>query len=206
VDRKAIIDFNTRNNFKKKKPVIGLAARFASEKGIEVFLNSLDQVLTVFPDCLVWFAGPYEKIIGEENYLKKLLPEIKRFEEKDHWTFLGTLDREEMACFYPNLDVLVVPSLNSTESFGLVQIEAMMNGVQVVASDLPGVRQPVKWYKMGKLFPIGDSSALAHSLIEILNKPLQEKSWKQILQHIYSPDTVAEQYERLIFEIQQEIY
>ena len=66
-----------------------------------------------------------------------------------------------MAAFYPNLDILTIPSLNSTESFGLVQIEAMMNGVPVISSNLPGVRQPVLRHKMGRVIPIGDSKALA---------------------------------------------
>ena len=67
----------------------------------------------------------------------------------------------EMAKFYPNIDLLVLPSLNSTEAFGLVQIEAMMNGVPCVASNLPGVRQPVWTHHMGRIIPIGDSKALA---------------------------------------------
>ena len=49
-----------------------------------------------------------------------------------------------MGSFYTCIDVLVVPSINSTEAFGLVQVEAMMMGVPVVASDLPGVRVPVQ--------------------------------------------------------------
>jgi glycogen synthase len=56
-----------------------------------------------------------------------------------------------MSALYPNLDVLTVPSLNSTEAFGLVQIEAMMNGVPCVASALPGVRQPVSMHGMGRI-------------------------------------------------------
>ena len=81
--------------------------------------------------------------MGEQAYSDRLMPRIREYEAAGHWTFLGNLDPVQMAAFYPNLDVLTVPSLNSTEAFGLVQIEAMMNGVPCVPSALPGVRQPV---------------------------------------------------------------
>ena len=76
-----------------------------------------------------------------------------------------------MAAYYPNLDVLVVSSLNSTEAFGLVQIEAMLNNVPSVASALPGVRRPVQMTGMGKVTPIGDVKALAQAILEILADP-----------------------------------
>ena len=71
--------------------------------------------------------------------------------------------------FWPSLrrDVLVFSSLNSTESFGIVQIEAPA-GTPILASDLPGVRQPVLRTGMGKIVPIRDSKALAMAVIEVL--------------------------------------
>jgi glycosyltransferase involved in cell wall biosynthesis len=65
--------------------------------------------------------------------------------------------------------VQVVPSLNSTESFGLVQVEAMLHGVPVVASDLPGVRVPVRRTGMGEIAPIGDAAGLAAAILRVLH-------------------------------------
>ena len=101
------------------------------------------------------------------------MPRIKEYEAKGHWRFLGVLNPVQMAAFYPNLDVLVVPSLNSTEAFGLVQIEAMMNNVPSVASSLPGVRRPVQMTGMGEVVPIGDSAALSQALLSIFTDPAQ---------------------------------
>ena len=67
-----------------------------------------------------------------------------------------------------SLDVLVLPSTNRLESYGLVQIEAMLRGVPVVASDLPGMRRPVAETGMGRLFPAGDAQALADALADTL--------------------------------------
>ena len=47
----------------------------------------------------------------------------------------------------------MLPSLNSTESWGIVQVESMSCGTPVVATDLPGVRMPVKMTGMGRIVP-----------------------------------------------------
>jgi hypothetical protein len=61
------------------------------------------------------------------------------------------LDAREMAAFFANLDVLVVPSLNSTESFGLVQVEGMLCGHPGHRQrSLPGVRQPGRADRHGR--------------------------------------------------------
>lgn len=189
----------------KRYPIIGMAARFATEKGVEVLLSALEKINEVFPLVQVWFAGPYENILGEEQYLSRLKPIIHRYQVSNNWVFVGSLNPEEMSFFYKNIDMLVIPSLNSTEAFGLVQIEAMMNGVPVIASDLPGVRQPVLRHKMGKIIPIGDSDSLAQAVMDICNHPGDYKIDTQLIAKQYAPDKVAEQYERLFQKIQEQL-
>jgi glycosyltransferase involved in cell wall biosynthesis len=160
----AIDGFRERYNL--RGPVIGMAARLAAEKGVEVLLNALPKILAVHPNARVLFAGPHAGVLGEEEYARRLAPLFERY--RDHWTFLGNLGPNEMATFFPNLDMIVVPSLNSTETFGLVQVEAMLCGTPSVASALPGVRQPVFQTGMGQVVPIGDSDALATAILDIL--------------------------------------
>lgn len=205
VSETQIEDFNKQFNPDDNHPVIGMAARFATEKGVEILLDALPEVIGNFPNTLVQFAGPYRDIIGEEKYFSRLFPKVKEFEDSGHWKFLGVLDPIKMACFYPNLDALVLPSLNSTEAFGLVQIEAMMNGVPCIASDLPGVRQPVKRHQLGKVISIGDSQALAKSLIEIFSQKGEKKFAPGSLQGVYEPLSIAIEYEKLYEKIEQEL-
>ena len=156
-------------NPEKAHPVIGMAARLATEKGVEVLLNAFPRILERYPDARILFAGQYKHVLSEEAYARKLEPTIRRFERQNKWTFLDVLDPVQMAAFYPNLDLLVVPSLNSTESFGLVQVEAMLCGVPCVASNLPGVRQPVEQTGMGEIAPIGDAEGLAAAILQVLD-------------------------------------
>jgi glycosyltransferase involved in cell wall biosynthesis len=199
-----IREFAGIHNSEKKQPIIGMAARFATEKGVEVLLTALPKILERYPDTLVQFVGPYQNIIGEEEYFQRLAGQIKGFEQGGNWQFLGSLNPEQMAAFFPNLDVLVLPSLNSTEAFGLVQIEAMMNGVPCVASSLPGVRQPVMIHKMGKVFPIGDANALADSILEVLDQKAAF-TIPQVDFSMYNPDKVAKEYEQLFEQIKEEL-
>jgi glycosyltransferase involved in cell wall biosynthesis len=146
-------------------PIIGMAARLATEKGVEVLLAALPRVLAERPDARVLFAGQHRDVLGEEAYARRLAPELER--QRARWSFLGVLDASSMAAFFSSLDVLVVPSVNSTESFGLVQIEAMLCGTPAIASSLPGVRQPVLQTGMGEVFPIGDAEALAGAILRV---------------------------------------
>src|SRR5512138_1201768 len=193
----AVQAFAEDHHVKERRPVIGMAARFAAEKGVEVLLDAFPTILKKYPKAQVLFAGAYQNVMGEQAYSDRLMPRIREYEVSGHWTFLGNLDPVEMAAFCPNLDVLTVPSLNSTEAFGLVQIEAMMNGVPCVPSALPGVRQPVTMHGMGRVSKIGDAADLAASILEVLNNPQKYKGDIAAIKKAYDPDSIAQEYEQL---------
>jgi len=140
-------------------------------------------------------------VMGEQAYFDRLYPRIKKYEESGHWTFLGNLSPVELSAVYPNLDVITVPSLNSTEAFGLVQIEAMMQGVPSVPSALPGVRQPVKMHGMGRVSKIGDSASLAESILEVLSEPKKFEGDIESIKKSYDPDSIAQEYEKLFEQL-----
>ena len=193
----AVQAFAEEHRVKERKPVIGMAARFAAEKGVEVLLDAMPAILKKYPKAQVLYAGTYQNVMGEQAYLDRLMPRIREYEISGHWSFLGNLDPVEMAAFYPNLDVLTVPSLNSTEAFGLVQIEAMMNGVPCVPSALPGVRQPVTMHGAGRVAKIGDSTDLAEAILGVLKEPQKYRADLASIKKSYDPDSVAAEYEKL---------
>jgi glycosyltransferase involved in cell wall biosynthesis len=147
-------------------PVIGMAARLATEKGVEVLVNALEIARRTRPDARVLFAGPYQNVLGEAEYARRLQPHFDALGPA--WTFTGSLRGPELAAFFASLDVHVLPSLNSTESFGLVQVEAMLCGTPCVCSDLPGVRVSVQETGMGEVAPIGDAAALAAAIERVI--------------------------------------
>ncbi len=193
----AVKAFAEAHRVAHRRPVIGMAARFAAEKGVEVLLDALPAIFDKYPKAQVLFAGQYQNVLGEQAYFDRLTPRIREYEDSGRWTFLGNLDPERMSAFYPNLNVLVIPSLNSTEAFGLVQIEAMMNGVPCVASALPGVRMPAQMHGMGRVARIGDPASLAESILEVLDEPEKFSGDPLAIARQYDPDSIAAEYEQL---------
>jgi len=180
-------------------PLIGMAARLATEKGVEVLLEAMPRILERYPRARVLFAGPHRNVLGEAAYARRLAPRIAALGE--HWRFLGTLDPPQMAMFFGACDVTVLPSLNSTESFGLVQIESMLCGTPVVASDLPGVRQPVLTTGMGRIVPRLDAPALAEAILDVLARRVSLRVDPRALRSVYAPEIVAAKYLALFDEI-----
>jgi len=195
------VAFARMHNPQGQHPVIGMAARFAAEKGISVLLDAFPRILERYPQARILYAGQYRDVLAEEAYARRVMPRIRQYEESGQWKFLGVLDAVQMAAFLPNLDVLVVPSLNSTESFGLVQVEAMLCGTPCVASELPGVRQPVLQTGMGELAEIGDAESLAEGILKVLDhRDAYIQPREEIAARFSTERTVAE-YERLFSEL-----
>lgn len=152
----------------KTKPLIGMATRFAADKGIEYMLRALPLLSYQYPDIKLAFAGN-PSAIGEERYKLMLNKLFAKYQ--DRIIILGQLEPEQMPEFYRHLDVLVVSSVNSTEAFGMVQVEAMFEGTPVVATDLPGVRVPIEVTGMGEIADIANSSSLADRIKQVLEAP-----------------------------------
>lgn len=191
-DRKA---FREKIDLQPGERIIGMAARLATEKGVEYLVEAMPKVMEKYPNVRVLFVGQYQNVLGEEAYAARLAPMITKL--GSHWSFLGNLPSDEFTAFFHETDVLVLPSINSTESFGMVQVEAMACGTPAIATDLPGVRQPVLETGMGKVVPVADADALAKAIITILDQPERYQDDQNAITNRYSPDSVARNYEEL---------
>jgi glycosyltransferase involved in cell wall biosynthesis len=181
------------------QPIIGISARIAAEKGIEILLKAMPAIIEKYPNLQVLHANP--PTLGEEAYLAHLKPLFNQFQDNYH--LLGALRGAELTAFYKSLNCLVLCSLNNTETFGLVQIEAMMNGVPTVASNLPGVRQPVTMTGMGEITPIGGSAELAQAILRVLDNPQAYIRSPELIAQSFSPDQTAAEYIRLFHNLGQ---
>jgi glycosyltransferase involved in cell wall biosynthesis len=195
-DRQA---FRRKAALGQDQPFIGMVARMATEKGIEFLVQAMPIILKRYPQTKVLFVGQHENVLGEEQYAQKLYPLIKGL--GDSWQFLGVINPVELTAFFTEANVLALPSINATESFGMVQVEAMMCGTPVVASDLPGVRIPVEVTGMGKIVPPADSSVLAEAILEVLDNPARFTIGAEEIAALFSAEAVAREYETIFKEL-----
>lgn len=195
-----MLKFREKYKITSEQRIIGMVARLATEKGVEYLVQAMPKILASIPNVRVIFVGAYKNVPGEERYQQKLLPMIETL--GDHWTFLGVVSEEEKSAFYAACDVLALPSINRTESFGMVQVEAILCGTPVVATDLPGVRQPIQETGLGIIVPVKDVSALADAIMDVLSMKMAVRP--DVLAHLnrfYAPDTVARAYEAVYQDV-----
>jgi glycosyltransferase involved in cell wall biosynthesis len=178
--------------------VVGFAARFAYEKGADYLINAIPYILKEIPDVRLVFAGPYGPDVIGETIWDDLQPLIRQYQP--YLTFLGTLNPAQMADFYSLCDVVTVASINNTESFGLVQVEAFMCGTPVVATNLPGVRQPVTMTGMGEIVPIADAKALAAGIVKVLRDPGKHIRPRGEIMRMFELKRTVDAYEQLFEE------
>ncbi|MBI5305395.1 MAG: glycosyltransferase family 4 protein [Chloroflexi bacterium] len=178
--------------------VVGFAARFAAEKGIDYLIEAIPLVAEKCSSVKFLLAGETLKVIGE-NVWERLQPQIEH--NRQYIEILGAIPNREMGNFFGACDVLTIPSINSTESFGLVQVEAMLSGCPVVASNLPGVREPVRVTGMGEIVPIMDARALADALVQVIANKARYVRPRAEIEAIFSLETTVAAYEKLFSEL-----
>jgi glycosyltransferase involved in cell wall biosynthesis len=111
------------------RPIFACVGRIAVEKNLEAFLS-----LDLPGSKIVIGQGP------QEAELRRRFPDAK---------FLGLLDEKVLPAYLAGSDVFVFPS--KTDTFGVVQLEALACGVPVAAYPVPGPRDVVGQDPIGVL-------------------------------------------------------
>lgn len=124
-------------------------------KGLEILLSAAANLKNYNFELTIVGAG--EKRPDYEARLHHLGLEKKV-------KFVGNLSETDLIKTYQHSDLLVLPSINNNEAFGLVLIEALACGVPVIASNLPGVRRVFTERKEGLLVEPGSVSDLEKKL------------------------------------------
>ncbi len=131
--------------------------RLVPYKGVNILFEALAQV-----------PAARLVVVGEGPEKPDLLDLGERLGVLDRVSFVGTLDEQGIAAHLGRARALVLPSVDASEAFGLVQLEAMAAGVPVIATDLPtGVPEVGVPGETGFLVAPRDSSALATAMARL---------------------------------------
>ncbi len=175
---------------------IGIAARLAKEKGVEYAIGALDDIEKFLKKQVKLVIAGSMDPVGEKAYKKEIMDLVEQ--RKDSIVFLGNLAQDQIGAFYSFIDVLVLSSVNATEAFGMVQVESMLSGTPVVASNLPGVRVPVQKTGMGLISTISDSQSIASCIISIMKNRKKYIRPVQEIEREFSLRQTVDEFERTL--------
>ncbi len=166
-------------------------------KGLPVLLKTA-AILKDTPGLPEWKFT----IVGEGKLKKTYKKQVGQLGIKEKVAFKGELMDSELISIYQKNDLLILPSINKGEAFGLVLLEAIACGTPVIASDLPGVRGIFKNNKQGLTAEAGNEKDLADKIkILLLDESKREEMGRQaikLIQQKYSWEKVGDELEKII--------
>ena len=153
----------TRSEYQKlpdTKTVL-YAGRLVQEKGVQVLLEALPQVLKQFQDVQL-------HIVGDGAFESNLKDLAEKTNITKNLTFHGSIPHKQVQKYLYNSAVVCIPSIYK-DNLPTIGIEALSAGRILVASKIGGLPELVEHNKTGILVAAGKSNALAEALIEIFS-------------------------------------
>ncbi|QHO90974.1 alpha-(1-2)-phosphatidylinositol mannosyltransferase [Actinomyces sp. 432] len=142
-------------------PTISFLGRLDEpRKGLHVLADAIPGVLAQVPAARFLIAGR-----GEAEAERAALAQYG-----DRVVFLGGISDADKAAMLASCSCYVAPQTGG-ESFGIVLVEAMAAGTNVVASDLTAFSDVLGAGAYGYLFRNGDGADLARAIIRTLSDP-----------------------------------
>jgi rhamnosyl/mannosyltransferase len=142
-------------------------------------------------------------IVGAGECRGKLENLIRALNLESQISLVGLLEEQALHALFASCDIFCLPSLERTEAFGLVLLEAMQFRKPVVASHIPGsgVGWVVQQGRHGILVPPGDIGALARALGLLANDPAKRARLGHMaqisLEKLFGIEAVANQINTL---------
>lgn len=168
-----------RYNLKATDPVVLSLARLSSTekfKGYDKVINSIKILRHSYLGLKYILAGKSDK--PEKVRLEKLIDTNKI---QNDVLLTGFIKHEEVADHYLLADVFIMPSRK--EGFGIVFIEAMACGLQVIAGNKDGSTDALQNGKLGLLIDPEDETEILNALKKCLDqRQNRDENYKKALQ------------------------
>jgi len=176
-------NFSKFKSIEKQKKIL-LSSRLLKRKGFQYFLEA------------IWNLDiDYEiNILGDGPYIESLMQKAK--EVKANINFRGWIDNssQEYRRFFEEASIFVFPS--SSESFGVVLLEAMASGCAIITTDVTGCPEVVG--DAALLVRPKSSEDIRNALIKLINNKkliseLGAKARKRVEEN-FTWEKIAKQY------------
>lgn len=146
-------------------------------------------------------------VVGRGDLKGVYEAEAARLGIADRVIFAGYVSGPELPKYYNLADVFAMPSIDKSEAFGLVYVEAMACGCPVIAGDLPGVRTVVEDNQTGFLVEPKNVSDLVSKINKILGDDELARSFSQLglkkVEEQYSWQKIAKQVDQVYRDLKK---
>jgi rhamnosyl/mannosyltransferase len=178
---------STVRKFNQGRATILFVGKLRKYKGVKFLIRALQYL----PDVRLRIVGSGEELSNLKRLTSKLGIDSRV-------TFLGNIPNEHIPVEYKNADIFVLPSIDGSEAFGIVQAEAMSYGLPVINTDLPSSVPFVSINEVtGITIPPGDPVALASAIRKLCDDPVfYEKCSYNALQRakLFTEENMIEKY------------
>ena len=156
--------FRARAGASEGDVVLGFVKWLKPKYGPDVMVEAFARIHAARPDTKLILAGRGEM----QEQLQRRVNELKL---TDAVQILGRVDHDKVPALIRSFDVMVMPSVYESETFGVAAIEASASGVPVVASRVGGVPEAVIHEQTGLLVPPKNVDALATACLSLIDDP-----------------------------------
>jgi glycogen(starch) synthase len=146
--------------------------RIVYEKGLQVLLQAMPMILDRDPNTRLLVAG---------KNAHEMLPVARELGIESAVSFLGFVSNQRRDCLYQIVDAAIFPSLY--EPFGIVALEAMALGCNVIASDVGGLSEVVRHLQTGLTSYAGDPKSIAWAVDYLFRHETQAAQWRKWAQY-----------------------
>jgi len=172
-------------------------------KGIEFLINSFNVLDYSGSQGAVYRVKLL--IVGEGNLKNKYKDQVAKAGLQEKIIFSDPVSDLDLPKYYNLADVVVLPSIDRSEAFGITLIEAMACAKPVVASNLPGVRSVIDNGIIGYIFEVKQEGDLANWVNKLFaDKELREKmgqAGREKVEKLYNQDILILKLEKLYSEL-----
>lgn len=148
---------------------IGCFGRIRHQKGTDLFVETMIQVLPDFPDFTAVILGLATP--GNADFKNRLKEKIAEAGLGDRIRLLGELPMADVVAWFARLSLFIAPQ--RWEGFGLTPLEAMASGVPVVATTVGAFPEIIVEGETGRLVPPDDLAAMESATRDLLADPVR---------------------------------
>lgn len=142
--------------------------RIVHEKGVQILIRAMPRILAAYPQTRLLIAGKNGQRMWPLTYELGVEKAVE---------FLDFISDRERDCIYQIADAAVFPSLY--EPFGIVALEAMACGCNVIASHVGGLREVVEHQRNGLTVYPDDPLSVAWAVDQFFQQPEAAAQWRE---------------------------